>query len=347
MLNAFHSLRKYLAAGRRLPAEYRALRVQVRGLNAQLEGLQREVDGLRILHEVSALPPLSPDAIPDAPLERTPPEARLKSSVCRAEHFERPLHKHWCRTFLEPPTFHRKQWEWTFIAQALHERGALRPGTRGLGFGVGREPLTAAFAESGCMVVATDADSDNAVRQGWITTGQFAPDFAALNDRGICPSDIFARNVRQLSVDMRDIPPDLRDFGFCWSSCALEHLGSIALGSRFVQRSLDCLVPGGIAVHTTEFNVFSNDETLDDDEFAVIYRRRDLEALVRDLERAGHTVEPLDLDLGTRPADTYIDPGPFYCEKSYGKGLPHLKLLLRGFVTTSVGLIIRKATCPP
>jgi len=45
-----------------------------------------------------------------------------------------------------PIMLHRKMWEWLFICESLAERGMLRPGRRGLGFGVGREPLVALFA---------------------------------------------------------------------------------------------------------------------------------------------------------------------------------------------------------
>jgi hypothetical protein len=50
----------------------------------------------------------------------------------------------------KPLVMHRKMWEWLFIAEALHEREMLEPGRRGLGFGVGREPLVALFAARGC-----------------------------------------------------------------------------------------------------------------------------------------------------------------------------------------------------
>ncbi len=62
---------------------------------------------------------------------------------------------------------HRKMWEWLFIAEALHEHGMLGPGHRGLGFGVGQEPLVAAFAAQGCDLVATDQPHELAVSSGW------------------------------------------------------------------------------------------------------------------------------------------------------------------------------------
>ena len=46
------------------------------------------------------------------------------------------------------------------IAQALYERGKLKPGSRGLGFAVGKEPLSDLFASFGCDVVATDLEGE-------------------------------------------------------------------------------------------------------------------------------------------------------------------------------------------
>ena len=54
---------------------------------------------------------------------------------------------------------------------------------------------------------------------------------------------------------MNHLPDDLRGFDFTWSSCALEHLGTLAAGADFVVAQMDCLRPGGVAVHTTEFLV--------------------------------------------------------------------------------------------
>ena len=59
--------------------------------------------------------------------------------------------------------------------------------------------------------------------------------------------------MRFRAVDMNDIPPDLRGFDFTWSSCALEHLGTLRAGADFVVEQMTCLRPGGVAVHTTEY----------------------------------------------------------------------------------------------
>ena len=70
---------------------------------------------------------------------------------------------------------HRKLWEWLFIIQALFERGMLQEGRRGLGFGVGNDPLPSFFASLGGDIVATDLDVEQATEAGWGAGGQHAP----------------------------------------------------------------------------------------------------------------------------------------------------------------------------
>ena len=95
---------------------------------------------------------------------------------------------------------------------------------------------------------------------------------------------------------MRNLPTHLLSFEFTWSSCALEHLGSLRAGLDFIVESMRCLRPGGIAVHTTEFNLISNDETLEID-WLSIYRRRDIEKVAAELRAAGHKGSTLKTQL--------------------------------------------------
>jgi SAM-dependent methyltransferase len=229
-----------------------------------------------------------------------------------------------------PVNLHRKLWEWVFIARALEERGMLQPGSRGLGFGVGHEPQAALFASLGCDVLATDLDPRAAGAAGWVGSGQNAAELAALNRDGLCPPEAFAQHVRFRHVDMNRVPPDLRGFDFTWSSCAFEHLGSIVRGQDFVLRQMQCLRPGGVAVHTTELNVSSDRRTLDW-RGTVLFRRRDLEELAGRLRGDGHSVV-LDFAPGTGPADVHVDRAPYSSQ--------HLKVDIKGFVATSFGLIV-------
>jgi len=262
----------------------------------------------------------------------------LRSNVCNQAQLESEIFQRWCdKTGERRNHLHRKVWEWCYIAQALHERGMLAPGRRGLGFGVGKEPLAALFASYGCEVVATDQAAERAHQAGWVETNQHAANLEALNERRICDPELFHRNVSFRNVDMTAVPDDLRDFDFTWSACSLEHLGSIERGKRFISDTIDCLRPGGVAVHTTEYNVSSNVDTIDNHEALVLFRKRDIRDIARRLTRDNHRID-LDFTLGTGIADNFIDIPP------YGHN-PHLKLIVPmriNYVTTSIGLIIEK-----
>src|SRR5271165_483180 len=243
----------------------------------------------------------------------------LRSQLCSAESLRSPALRAWAER-LRPMwatgddardvMLHRKMWEWLFIAEALRERGMLAAGRRGVGFGVGKEPLVALFAGAGCDVVATDQPHGSAVASGWTDSEvEWAGGLENLNTHALCPDELFVRRVRYRAVDMNAIATDLRGFDFTWSSCALEHLGSLGAGADFVVAAMECLRPGGVAVHTTEFLVSSEDDTVEAGG-TVLYRRRDIEALVKRLRRAGHDID-MDYHLGDTPEDRHVDVAPY------------------------------------
>ncbi len=264
--------------------------------------------------------------------------ARPVSQACTRSQLDEETHRYWCGQIGERPRLHRKQWEFCYIAQVLATAGKLAPGQRGIGFGVGEEPLAALFAARGAHVLATDLAPDAAAGTGWIETSQHARGRDGLNRRGICPPDLFDRNVEFRFADMNALPDDvLADgagtFDFVWSACALEHLGSIARGEAFVRNTARLLAPGGVAVHTTEFNCYSNSATLDEAS-TVLFRRRDFERLGTQLAAMGCTTQ-FNFELGGMPADEHIDVAPYSHEL-------HLKLRLDEWVTTSFGLVFTR-----
>jgi len=258
------------------------------------------------------------------------------SSLCTFDQLDSPRFRHWAAAIQEPWRAHRKLWELAYICQALDERGMLQPGRRGLGFAVGAEKLPALFAARGCKITATDLPADDERNQAWAQTGQWVGNLASLSHPAICPEQAFRDNVSYRPVDMNDIPADLTGYDFTWSTCSFEHCGSIELGLRFLEEQMRCLAPGGIAVHTTEFNLSSNDATVMDGD-CVIFRLKDIEWIIAALRDAGHDVEPLDLSTGGRELDRHIDAAPYSQDR-------HLRLDLWGYASTSIGLIIRKSS---
>ena len=301
-------------------------------LERQIEQFQRET-GL-LLSQLS-LPPSSVWKDRLQSVEAGPQQDVFTHSThCRQDSFEQGYFAYWAQRLGVLHCYHRKVWEFVFICQALWERGAIRPAARGLGFGVGQEPLAALFAAEDCQIVATDLPAEGAFRAGWSSTNQHAAGLEALRKPLICDDDRFTRNVEFRFADMNQPPTDLTAFDFCWSACAFEHLGSIENGLRFIERIVDCLKPGGWAVHTTEFNLSSNDQTVDH-AATVLFRRKDMEALAARLAAKGHIVAPFDFEPGLAPLDQYIDVAPYRLE-------PHLKIALEGYATTSFGLIVQR-----
>jgi hypothetical protein len=269
----------------------------------------------------------------------------LRSQLCTAESLRSPALRTWADRLrpmwasgehdVRDVMLHRKMWEWLFIAEALRERGVLAPGRRGLGFGVGHEPLAALFAADGCDIVATDQPAAAARASGWSDSDtEWAAGAEQLNRDGLCDDQAFRDRVQFRAVDMLDIPRDLRGFDFTWSSCALEHLGTLSAGADFVVAQMDCLAPGGVGVHTTEFLVSPGHDTVEAGG-TVFYRRRDIEELVTRLRGLGHHID-VDFTEGTTPDDLHVDVPPY--------SDIHLRTELSGYVTTSLALVVTKGT---
>lgn len=256
---------------------------------------------------------------------------KLTSQVCTSRQFSEPVYDRLCAEIRQDKLFHRKQWEYIYILRALEQFDVLRPGRTGLGFGCGKEPLAAVMAKRGVDVTCTDIPPLEQGDAYWGSTG--VRDYFY---EGICSWEQFEKHVRFRAVDMNAIPDDLGQHDFIWSSCALEHLGSLQHGIDFVLDANKCLKPGGIAVHTTELNASPDDrETLESPGLS-LYRRKDIERMKALVERQGQEFLPVNFNLGRGALDKYVDLPPYDRNR-------HLKLLIeQRYVTTSIGFVIRK-----
>ena len=280
---------------------------------------------------------LRPPADSAVPFQVTAPTLTLPvSQLCTSDQFDEPVYRAWCAELGIAPDRHRKFWEWAYILQVLRLEGVLAPGKRALGFGTGREPLPSLLAKYGASVLATDAPDEAHDQQGWADSNQHSATARDLWHSDIISEADFLARVAFQPADMNRIPADLRDFDACWSSCCFEHLGSIGHGLDFVENSLGCLRPGGISVHTTEFNLDSNDGTYESLGLS-IFRKRDFEGLFARLKAQGHKVWPLNTHPGFSELDQVIDLPP------YQQALPHIKLQVAAVTTTSIGVVVKKA----
>lgn len=253
----------------------------------------------------------------------------IASQACTADQFTESHYLRLSREITQEPRFHRKQWEYIYILRALEQFGLLRPGATGIGFGCGKEPIAAVMAKNGLTITVTDIPPLQSSDSHW--GSQSVMD---LFYGGICSEDRFREQVSFRAVNMNDIPDDLGKYDFAWSCCALEHLGSLQAGMDFIVNSANCLKPGGLAIHTTEFNVSSDFDTLESPGLS-LYRRLDFVELQNRLCELGYSTLPMNFYTGNLPEDKYVDLPPY--EQKI-----HLKLQIEKYVLTSFGLVIRK-----
>jgi len=260
------------------------------------------------------------------------------SMICTQEFMDMPFCRYWSGRLYngDYPVYNRKWWEACYISQALYERGFLKRGSKGVGFGVGEERLVDLYASFGCDILATDLSAEESAAAGWMDSNQNAGgNLEKLRKGNICTKEEFYNRVTYRDVDMNEIPEDIAGYDFCWSACSLEHIGSMKKGMEFVINSMKTLRPGGVAIHTTEYNLYSDDKTIDVPGLC-IFRKKDMLYLAEELERLGYRVEPFDWNIGHTVYDGFVDLPP-YCYKDL-----HLRFLLEKYPTTSVGIIVYK-----
>ncbi|MDQ8039823.1 MAG: class I SAM-dependent methyltransferase [Rickettsiella sp.] len=256
-------------------------------------------------------------------------------STCNAMDFFHPCYKKICKKLVQKLKFHRKQWEFVYIIHHLYQHKILVSGAKGLGFGVGSEPLSSFFASLNCQILATDAPSEIAYRNGWNQHQQFSDSLDKIHKPEILSKRKFIERVSYKTCDMNNIDPNLKEFDFCWSSCCFEHLGSLQSGFDFVINSVEkTLRIGGVACHTTEFNLSSNEQTLDQG-ITVIYRKQDIEKLICLLRQRGHHVSDLIIAPNKHDLDLHIDIPPYKQDK-------HIKLKLADYICTSIGIVVKR-----
>jgi len=300
-----------------------------------------------------ALARLVSNELPSCPIPEGPTVVRLESKASLQADIESDWLRYWANQLGTKPIYHRKLWELCYVPQALFETGCLQPGKIGLGFACGSEPLPSLFAKLGARVVVTDLAPDEAAGKGWIETGQHSSSLDDLKYGHICDEATFERNVSLRFLDMNNIPEDTHSqYDFCWSVCALEHLGSIEKGLDFIENSMSVLKPGGVAVHTTEYNFSSIDYTIDNWD-TVLFQRKHFEQIAKRMEDRGYHIRTLNFSTGNGLLDQFIDIPPFDFHgldiKNYinqpSVVTPHLKLSIDGIPSTCFGLIIEKS-CP-
>ncbi|MGG5807941.1 hypothetical protein [Falsiroseomonas sp. CW058] len=272
-----------------------------------------------------AVPPvmLRPPVNEGLPWRFAPPTLEHPvSQLCTSAQFAEPAFHEIAEAMALDRVAHRGIWEPVYIVSVLATEGMVAPGKRAIGFGCGRERIPAVLASRGVTVLASD-----------LAGPEPAERLDGLFDPRVIHREDFDRLVSFYPIDANDLPAGIEgQFDCLWSASLLQQAGSIRRAQDFVERAMAALRPGGIAVHTMEFNLTSNEDTPDGGGVSVL-RRRDVEALASRLQAQGHEVLPLNLHPGHDPEDEAIDLPPY--------GLPHLKLFVGRHVATSFGLAVR------
>jgi 2-polyprenyl-3-methyl-5-hydroxy-6-metoxy-1,4-benzoquinol methylase len=279
------------------------------------------------------------------PTELSDKSFELAWQATQSEHFKTRWLLDTCKKLKIAPLLHRKVWELAFILNTFEQTGKLQAGQRGIGFGCGEEDFPSYFASQGVSVLATDLAPDDPNATQWLQSRQHSVSRDKLFKPQLVSRTEFDRLVSFQNEDMTNISQSLSGgFDFCWSVCAFEHLGSIEKGLAFIENSMKLLRPGGVSVHTTEFNFQSNDDTVDNWP-TVLFRKRDFEELASRLQQQGYIVPRLDFSVGEAPVDMFIDMPPYPHDKNYyfeSLDPMHLKLMIDGFACTCYGLVVIK-----
>jgi len=295
---------------------------------------------------------------------------RLESRLCTSGDIYSDWHRR-LSSVLRADNFKlRKIWEWTYTLKALHESGMLNNSARGIGFGCGTEPLASCLANFSEYVLITDAPVSIIDGKGWADTNQHTTSLESAKYDWLAPRELLDKVLDFDYVDMNNIPASVfGKFDFVWSSCALEHLGSKLLGLRFIVESAKCLRVGGIAIHTTEFDLSGKCHV--DNWQTVLFNESDLKnsltkmlAEVSSIDQGPqYELAELNLSRGKEFIDGYVDIPPYSyhwdINDSFKSSLrpqsssvpnqdapnyqyPQVNLSVDGYPSTSVALVVRR-----
>ncbi|MEK9137023.1 MAG: class I SAM-dependent methyltransferase [Bacteroidota bacterium] len=183
---------------------------------------------------------------------------KTSSKLCDAADWFRPdIQEIITNELREVPRFHRKQWESAMIFLALRQLDKLRSDRIGLSMGGGKELILYAVAPHVRQLVVTDLyDTQTA----WDCAKTDDPDAFIKQNK---PFPVDDSKLKVLRMDMRDLHFPDRSFDFCYSTCAVEHIGRREDFLKHFNEVARVLKDDGVYVFTTE--VLYSDHTIKDE----------------------------------------------------------------------------------
>jgi len=263
------------------------------------------------------------------------------SKICdAADWFDPEIKEVIANELQESARLHRKQWEFAMIFLTFKKLGLLQSDKTGLSLGGGNERVLYSIARSIKKLIVTDLYDD---KTSW--------DCARTSDpnefiKASMPFPIDDEKIQALRMDMRYLDFDDNSFDFCYSSCAIEHIGEDKDFLQHFNEVNRVLKKDGIYVLTTELQ-FGEKTILDANNY--VFTKKYLAELIS--ESNLEPVSDVNVEL-SRNEINYPFPSNiknagfngenFISEKIFGH-FPHT-LLLRGNVPfTSVLLILKKS----
>jgi len=181
-----------------------------------------------------------------------------------------------------------EHWRKVYTLQALRRYGMLEKGAVGLGFEPSPSGVPAALAAMHTSLTTVLP-----------TRGGPPPNIDAvkrdLAGRAPCDKALFDANVRVRVASWRRIPDDLVNFDFLWSARANERLYSVASAITFVEESMACLRPGGLAVHVMSYDLSPSGRSVPSTD-RMLLQQGDVERIALILVSRGHEVAQFKID---------------------------------------------------
>jgi len=262
------------------------------------------------------------------------------SKVCDAADWFDPEIDEIIRVALrEPARLHRKQWEFAAIFLVLRRLGMVEPDKSGLSLGGGTERLLYALATYVRHMTVTDLYDPTT---SWDCARTDNPvEFV----RSRKPFDVDDAKYTALRMDMRALEFPDRSFDFCYSSCAIEHIGGEADFIRHFNEVARVLREGGVYVFTTEMSYLGhtirdpNNYVFSPDDLADLIDASDLEP-VFDCDAAlthNRSNAPLPWDV----IQVAADHGDALTRRLI-ESIPHITLLRGRYPFGSGMFVLRK-----
>jgi len=239
----------------------------------------------------------------------------------------------------EPAKLHRKQWEFAMIFLTLKKFDLLNNQKLGLSLGGGNERILYSIAHHIRKLIVTDLYDENT---SWDCARTTDPDEFIKSCK---PFPVNDEKLQAMRMDMRSLEFEDNKFDFCYSSCAIEHIGDYQDFLQHLNEVNRVLKESGVYIFTTELQ-FGEKTICDPNNF--VFSKDYLSKLISESDM--EVVSDVNAEL-TNNQINYPFPsnirnlaflGNNYINDQLFNYFPHVVLLRGGVPFTSVLVILRK-----